>query len=122
MNGPSKIQLSTPFSFHRFHEIWLTKDFKGQGHSGEGQPLTKIHTKYQPETPYIFQDIVWTRFLWSRSLQQPQRSNQGQSMTLHTYTHQPMSLQSINFLHNTHGWMGGQVAGKKFIWPVSQKP
>ena len=27
------------------------------------------------------------------------RSNQGQTMTLHTYTTQPMSLPPINFLH-----------------------
>ena len=35
----------------------------------------------------------------SRSLRQGQRSNQGQTMTLHTYTSEPMSLPSINFLH-----------------------
>ena len=29
------------------------------------------------------------------------RSNQGQTMTLHTYTPQPMSLPSMNFLHLT---------------------
>ena len=41
------------------------------------------------------------RFYRSRSLRQGQRSNQGQTMTLHTYTPQPMSLPSMNFLHLT---------------------
>ena len=49
-------------------------------------PLTDVSTKYQLPTHYGFRDIVWTRFYRSRSLQQGQRSNQGQTMTLHTYT------------------------------------
>ena len=49
-------------------------------------PLTNVPTKYQLPTPYSFRDIAWTRFYRSRSLQQGQRSNQGQTMTLHTYT------------------------------------
>ena len=43
-------------------------------------------TKYQLPTPYGFRDIARTRFSNSRSLRQGQRSNQGQTMTLHTYT------------------------------------
>ena len=50
------------------------------------QPLTNVPTKHQLPTPYGFRDIVWTRFYRSRSLQQGQRSNQGHTMTLHTYT------------------------------------
>ena len=50
------------------------------------QPLTNVPTKHQLPTPYGFRDIAWTRFYKSRSLQQGQRSNQGQTMTLHTYT------------------------------------
>ena len=50
------------------------------------QPLTNVPTKHQLPTPYTFRDIAWTRFYRSRSLQQGQRSNQGQTMTLHTYT------------------------------------
>ena len=49
-------------------------------------PLSNIPTKYQVPTPYSFWDIARTRFYSSRSLQQGQRSNQGQIMTLHTYT------------------------------------
>ena len=49
-------------------------------------PLTNIPTKYQLPTPYGFWDIARTRFYRSRSLWQGQRANQGQTMTLHTYT------------------------------------
>ena len=49
------------------------------------QPLTNVPTKHQLPTPYGFQDIARTRFYRSRSLRQGQRSNQGQTMTLHTY-------------------------------------
>ena len=62
---------------------------------------TNIPTKQQLPTCYGFQDIAWTRFYRSTSLQQGQRSNQGQTMMLHTYTPEPMSLPSINFLHLT---------------------
>ena len=49
-------------------------------------PLTNVPTKYQLPTPYGFRDIARTTFYRSRSLWQGQRSNQGQTMTLHTYT------------------------------------
>ena len=49
------------------------------------QPLTNVPTKHQLPTPYGFRDIARTRFHSSRLLQ-GQRSNQGQTMTLHTYT------------------------------------
>ena len=62
-------------------------------------PQTNVSTKYQLPTPYSFRDIAQTSFYRSRSLQQGQRSNQGHIMTLHTYTSQPMSLPSINFLY-----------------------
>ena len=48
--------------------------------------LTNVPTIYQLPTPYGFRDIAQTRFSNSRSLRQGQRSNQGQNMTLHTYT------------------------------------
>ena len=64
-------------------------------------PLTNVPTKYKLPTPYGCPDIARTRFSNSRSLRQGQRSNQGQTMTLHTYTPQPMSLPSMNFLHLT---------------------
>ena len=51
------------------------------------QPLTNVPTKYQLPTPYGFQDMAQTRFYRSRSLRQGKRSNQGQTMMLHTYTH-----------------------------------
>ena len=50
------------------------------------QPLTNVPTKHQLPTPYGFRDIARTRFYRSRSLRQGHRSNQGQTMTLHTYT------------------------------------
>ena len=48
-------------------------------------PLTNVPTMYQLPTPYGFQDIAQTRFYRSRSLWQGPRSNQGHTMTLHTY-------------------------------------
>ena len=50
------------------------------------QPLTNVPTKHQLPTPYGFRDIARTIFYRSRSLRQSQRSNQGHTMTLHTYT------------------------------------
>ena len=50
------------------------------------QPLTNVPTKYQLPTPYGFRDIAQTRFYRSRSLCQGQRSNQGHTMTLPTFT------------------------------------
>ena len=63
--------------------IQFCEDFIGQGHYGKVksrshhdvahlQPLTNVPTKYQLPTPYGFRDIVWTRFLTSRSLRQGQ--------------------------------------------------
>ena len=49
-------------------------------------PLTNVPTKYQLPTPYGFPDIAQARLYGSRSLWQGQRSNQGQTMVLHTYT------------------------------------
>ena len=49
-------------------------------------PKVKQDFKGQLPTPYGFRDIAQIRFYRSRSLQQGQRSNQGQTMTLHTYT------------------------------------
>ena len=48
--------------------------------------LTNVPTKYKHPTPYGFRDIARITFYRSRSLWQGQRSNQGQTMTLHTYT------------------------------------
>ena len=49
-------------------------------------PLTNVPTKCQPSTPYGIQEMAQTRFYRSRSLRQGQRSNQGHTMTRHTYT------------------------------------
>ena len=91
--------LSPNFLHLTVSEIYPEQDFIGQGHYGKVKvksrshhdvahlhPLTNIPTKYQLPTPYGFQDIARTRFYRSRSLQQGQRSNQGHTMTLHTYT------------------------------------
>ena len=47
--------------------------------------VKKIKNKYQFPTPYGCRDIARTRFYRSRSLRQGQRSNQGHTITLHTY-------------------------------------
>ena len=65
--------------------------------------LTNVPTKYQLPTPYGFRDIARTTFYRSRSLWQGQRSNQGQAMTLHTYTpnqypYQVLTSYTLRFL------------------------
>ena len=75
----------------------VQQDIKGQGYydkvksrshhdAAHLQPLTNVPTKHQLSTPYGFRDIARTRFYRSRSLRQGQRSNQGHTMKLHTYT------------------------------------
>ena len=87
----------TVLNLHQKTDPKVQQDFKGQGHYGKVksrshhdaahlQPLTNVPTTYQLPTPYGFRDIARTRFYRSRSLQQGQRTNQGQTMTLHTYT------------------------------------
>ena len=58
--------------------------------------------------------MAQTRILESRSLRQGQRSNQDQTMTLHNYTHYPMSLPNINFLHLTVSEIIAQTRFFKF--------
>ena len=87
----------TVLNLHQKTDPKVQQDFKGQGHYDKVKsrsdhdiahllPLTNVPTKYQLPTPYSFRDIARTRFYRSRSLQQGQRSNQGQTMMLHTYT------------------------------------
>ena len=84
-------------NLHQKRDPKVQQDFIGQGHYDKVKsrsdhdvaqlhPLTNVPTKYQLPTPYGFQDIARRRFLNSRSLRQGQRSNPGQTMTLHTYT------------------------------------
>ena len=68
-------------------------------HTYNPKPMSLPSTKYQLPTPYSFRDITQIRFYRSRSLRQGQSSNQGHTMTLHTYNPQLMSLPRINFLH-----------------------
>ena len=98
--NPQPMSLPSINFLHRtLSEIQPKQDFIGQGHYSKvkGQikvtpwrctptPPTNILTKYQLPTPYSFRDIARTRFYRSRSLRQGQRSNQGHTMTLHTYT------------------------------------
>ena len=104
--------LSINFLHIMVSEIYSRQDFIGQGHYGKVKSrshhdilhlhtLANVPTQYQLPTHYGFQDIPQTRFYRSRSLRQGQRSNQGHVMTLHTYTPEPMSLPSINFLRLT---------------------
>ena len=83
----------------------LDKIFQGQGHYGKVKsksnydvaqlhPQSNVPTKYELPTPYDFRDIAWKGFLRSRSLQQGQKSNPGQTLRLHNYTPYPMSLLS----------------------------
>ena len=55
-------------------------------------PPTNVPSRYQLPTPNGFWDITGTRFLNSKSLQQDQRSNQGHTMTLHTYI--PLAMRT----------------------------
>ena len=91
-NVPTKYQLPTPYDFRDI----VRQDYIGQGQSkvksrsdydvAHLHPLTNVPAKCQLPTPNGCSDITQTRFLNSRSPQQGQRSNQGQTMTLHTYT------------------------------------
>ena len=66
-------------------------------------PLAKVkgQIKVRPLLILLLLLIAQTTFYRSRSLWQGQRSNEGQTMTLHTYTPKAISLPSINFLHLT---------------------
>ena len=87
----------TVLNLHQKIDPKVQQDFKGQGHydkvksrshhdAAHLHPLTNVPSKHQLPTPYGFRDIARTRFSNSRSVRQGQRSNQGQTMTLHTYT------------------------------------
>ena len=93
----------TVLNLHQKTDPKVQQDFQTQGHYVKVKSrsdhdvahlhsLTNVPTKYQLPTPYSFRDIARTKFYRSRSLQQSQRSNQGQTMTLHTYNPKPMSL------------------------------
>ena len=62
--------------------------FKSRSHHDGAhlQPQTNVPTKYKLPTPYAFLDISRTRFYRSGSLWQAQRSHQGHTMMLYTYT------------------------------------
>ena len=88
----------TVLNLHQKTEAKMQQDYKGQGHydkvksrshhdAAHLQRLTNVPTKHQLPTPYGFRDIARTIFYRSRSPRQGQRSNQGHSMTLHTYTY-----------------------------------
>ena len=53
-------------------------------------------------------------------LRQDQRSNQGHTMTLHTYNPQPVSLPSMNFLHLTvaETMSGQEIIGQGYYGKV----
>ena len=55
--------------------------------------LANVPTQYQFPTPYGLRHIPRTRLYKSRSLRRGQRSNQGHTMTLHTYTPNQCSYQ-----------------------------
>ena len=104
-NGPTKYQLPTP---HGFRDTAQTRFYRLRS-LWQGQiqirctPTPPNQCPYQVTTSHTlwFPRYSRTRFSNSRSLRHGQRSNQGQTMMLHTYTSSPMSLLSINFLHVT---------------------
>ena len=76
----------------KFHLLqWEVEKVKFLMNSNMTLTVLNLHQKTNPKVQQDFQG--------SRSLRQAQRSNQGQTMMMHTYTSQPMSLPSINFLH-----------------------
>ena len=90
---------STVLNLHQKTDPKVQQDFKGQGHCDnvkgqiKGTPWCCIPTPpnqcpNQVSTSYTlwFRDIARRRFCRSRSLWQGQRSNQGHTMTMHTYT------------------------------------
>ena len=90
-NVPTKHQLPTPYSFRDIAQTrFYTSRSKVKSRSDHDiehlHPLTNVPSKYQLPTPHGFRAIAQTRFYRSRSLWQSQRSNQGQTMTLQTYT------------------------------------
>ena len=87
----------TVLNLHQNTDPKVQQDFLGQGHydniksmshhdAAHLHPLTNVPTKNQLPTPYGFRDIARTRFYRSRSQQQGQWLNQGQTMMMHTYT------------------------------------
>ena len=67
------------------------------------QSFYKVSTSYASCFPRHNQQNLKTqstKFKGSRSLPQGQKLNQCHTMTLHTHTTQPISLQHINFIHH----------------------
>ena len=98
----------TVLNLHQKTDRKVQQDFKGQGYydkvksrshhdAAHLQQLTNVPAKHQLPTPYGFRDTARTRFYRSRSLQQGQRSNQGQTMMLHTYTPNQCPYQVSTF-------------------------
>ena len=91
-----KYQLPTPYGFRDTARIGYyrskvtmarLKVKSRSDHDGAHlHPLTNVPTKYQLPTPYGFRDIARKRFYRSRLLWQGQRSKQGQTTMVHSYT------------------------------------
>ena len=77
-------------------EMTATSKVKSRSHHDIAHihSLTNVPTKYPLPTPYGFRDIVQTRFYRSRSLRQDQRSYQGHTMMLQTYTKGQINVTS----------------------------
>ena len=106
-NVPTKYQLPTPYSsrdiaWTRYKKVKVTTArsmIKSRSHhdAAHMHAPTNVTTKYQLPTPYVCQNIAQIFKVKVTTA----RSNQGHNMMLHTYSPQPMSLPSINFLHLT---------------------
>ena len=83
-NVPTKCQLPTPYGIRNIAKVSTSRSNVLPLHT-----LANVSTQYQLPASYSFRDIPRTRFYRSRSHWQGQRSNQGQTMTLHTYTYTP---------------------------------
>ena len=64
--------------------FWHSQSLRSHHDDAYLQTLTNILTKCQPSTPSGFQEMAWSRFSNSVSLQHGQRSNQGHTRMLHT--------------------------------------
>ena len=108
-------------NLHQKTNSKVQQDFKGRGQYSKLkvqikshhnfvhlQPPTDVPTKYQVSTPYDFRDISWTKFCRSRSLWQGQRSNQGQTMTMHTHNSLQLNVRGCT-------WVMGAMRGHNLI-------
>ena len=81
--------------------LWQSQSYRSH-HDAHLHPLTNVSAKCQPSTPYGIKEINPDKILkLTVTMTRSKVKSRGHTITLHTYNPQPMSLQSINFLHLT---------------------